>query len=219
MSENWQSIIQLILTPTLMVGALAFVMREVFKSYLSMDVERYKSELQSDLESHKARLKAEYDAKQFEYQTRFSLLHQKRADAISQMYSLVSETHNLLLNASIPYRKDGLEFGSKNPKKAIEKYNETMIFFKQNKILFDNNLANLIDKTICAMDDCLVFVIKAEQATLTKIEIAFETTLENRTKAFNISSNLADSVLIELESEFRKLLSAENPNFQLEKKQ
>lgn len=92
MSETWQTIIQLILTPTLIVGVLAFVMRELFKSYLSMDIERYKSKLQSDLESHKARLKAEHDLKHFEFQTRFSLFHQQRAEIVKELYRLLKET-------------------------------------------------------------------------------------------------------------------------------
>ena len=66
-----ETTIQLILMPTFIVGVLAFVMRELFKKYLSMDAEKYKTELQSDLESHKARLKSEHDANQFEFQTKF----------------------------------------------------------------------------------------------------------------------------------------------------
>jgi hypothetical protein len=77
MSEIVQEILKLIFVPAVIVAALTWLIRELFKSYLSMDVERYKSELQRDLEGFKAQLKAQYDISTVEFQTRFSLSPEK----------------------------------------------------------------------------------------------------------------------------------------------
>ena len=150
MSETWQAIIQLILTPTLIVGFLAFVMRELFKSYLSMDVEKYKTQL-----------KSESDARQFEFQTKFSSWHKQQAEAIKELYSLIAEMEIILndVNTLIGFM-DGTDKNSINNEFWTElseelrvKQNKLVTFFKINQIYFTSETCRILDETINAIDN------------------------------------------------------------------
>ena len=70
--DYWQQLIAIVLAPTLSVAALAWLLKSLFSSGLQRELERYKREL---------------DAKQFEQQARFSLIHQKRAEVIAELYA------------------------------------------------------------------------------------------------------------------------------------
>lgn len=219
MSEIFYAIIQIILTPILIVGVLAFVMREFFKSYLSMDVEKYKIELQSDLESHKAILKAEYDARQFEFQTRFSHYHQQKAQAIQELYILLTETEDILqiatsLSKPPPQNENEQDEEEQFLNRMANKCRDFHLCFIKNRILLDEVTVEFlqnIDGKITVAKNMYLRGVYAE-------DLSEDEKRERRWKANDIGSKEIPEVRKILETKFRQLLSAENPNYQLEKK-
>ncbi len=218
--EIWQTIIQLILLPTSIVAVLAFVMREFFKSYLSKDIEKYKSQLQSDLESfkielqsnlesHKARLKAEFDAKHFEFQTKYSLLHQQRADVIQHIYAKINwiERELLIIKAKIKYSdNENLSDEVLSRIKILsEKKVELASYFSERRILVDETNCKIIDDIIAS-----IFYCSNRISTTNPIE-SEELIKELVDKFPKAKKNL--------EIKFRQLLSPELLNYQLEEKQ
>jgi hypothetical protein len=205
MSEFWQSIIQLILTPVLIVGALAFVIRELFKSYLSMDVERYKTTLLTDLESHKAKLKAVYDLKYLEFQTKFSLIHQKQAEAIENLYAYLAAVENDLLILStwvIPSRRGSIdEFYAKTTKDV----DELCDYFEKKRIYFNDDI---VKNTISIVK--LASFLKSGL----NIDDSFanshpEITDSLKQRALAITQQNIRPLMTKLEREFKEILSAE----------
>ena len=81
--ELWQQLLALILTPTLAVAAMAWLIRKFFERGLQRDLERFKNELELE---------------RFEYQTKFSIIHQKRAEIVSGLYSRLARARAHLGN-------------------------------------------------------------------------------------------------------------------------
>ncbi len=218
MSETWQAIIQLILLPTSIVAVLAFVMRELFRSYLSMDVERYKAELQNDLESHKARLKSESDARQFEFQTKFSLLHQQRAEIVSELFSMlvkIEEKINAYLIKNEP--EEDLHI-------LIADFRQFQSYFGRNCIYFDEDMQNRMDEiekivwTIIGNFNATKFIVKKYDGKPTMQPIASEAEIKmlDEYKKFQ---KIFPEVKKLLKNDFRQILFVGMPDYQLEKKQ
>src|SRR5437879_2113717 len=87
-----QTVITLIFLPTSIVGGIVFVLRKFFEQGLARDIEKYKARLDADLTQAKLRLENELQTKFFEFQTKFSLYHQKQVDVIETLYEMLSET-------------------------------------------------------------------------------------------------------------------------------
>lgn len=113
MAETPQEINWLALLLTSIIGSLAIAIqgyvaykslaksREVqnslnqdLSSYelaLNRKLEEYKHLLDKDLEQQKALFQSEIESRLYHFQTKFSSFHQRRADAIEQLYEAVSE--------------------------------------------------------------------------------------------------------------------------------
>ncbi len=219
MSEFWQTIIQLILTPTLIVGALAFVMRELFKSYLSRDIEKYKIEFQSNLESHKAKLKAEYDVRQFEFQTRFSHYHQQKAQAIQELYILLTEAEDILQIATSLSKPPPQNENENNEEEQLlnkmnNKCRDFHLCFVKNRIFLDEPTVELVRH----IDDQITVAKNMYLRGVYAKDLSEDKKQERRWKANDIGSQEIPKVRKTLETQFRQLLSAEYPNYQIEEK-
>ena len=204
--EVWQIVIQLVLLPTSIVAVLAFVIREVFKSYLSMDVERYKTTLQTDLESHKAKLKAEYDLRHFEFQTRFSLLHQKRADAIEKLFALLAKIQNDLRILANWENATQIETKEEFYAKTVKDLNGLCEYFDEKRIYFDDEVKT---GTITIVTVTSFLKSGLEPSSSSNPEIM--TSLQRQAR--NIIDQHIDPVMNKLEEKFKVLLSAESPNY------
>src|SRR5258705_13844699 len=100
-SINWW----VVLAPSLISGLfvvivqilLAFWLSKVTekqKVKLSLDVEDYKKDISKELEIHRLRLQSEFQSRLHEFQTKYSLLHQRRADAIERLFELLTDVQN-----------------------------------------------------------------------------------------------------------------------------
>jgi len=70
-----QAIVAIILTPTLIVGAMVFILRKLFEQLLSRDLEQHKANLKIEFEQSRLRLENELQTRLFEFQTKFSMYH------------------------------------------------------------------------------------------------------------------------------------------------
>src|SRR5258705_10083533 len=89
-------LLQYLVTPAIIAATLAWLLKKGIESWIAGGLKRYELKLQADLESHKAKIKADYDLKHFEFQQRFSRLHQKQADATETLFELVAIFFNSL---------------------------------------------------------------------------------------------------------------------------
>src|SRR6266496_2187747 len=98
---NWFSV----LAPSLITGLFVVLVQillaywlskvtERHKRDLSKEIEDYKKVIGKELEGYRIQLQAEFQTKFHEFQTRYSLLHQKRAEAIETLFALLAKVQN-----------------------------------------------------------------------------------------------------------------------------
>lgn len=63
---------------------------EDYKKEISRELEDYKKDISKEIESYKAQLQAQ----NYEFQTKFSLFHEREAEAVLDLYQLISEIHS-----------------------------------------------------------------------------------------------------------------------------
>lgn len=131
--EIWKQLLLMIFTPTAAVAVLAYVLRKFFDRSLDRDLELYRSQLQ---------------LQQFEYQTRYSLIHQRRAEVIGEFYKLlirgVGEVEDLV---RVFRFSDGEPLSAKK-QRAADRFNEMSDYFSEHRLYFDESLSERIDELI-----------------------------------------------------------------------
>lgn len=75
------------------IGAVAWVARSTVLHLLSMDVEKHKEALRAQTETALLQLSSQLQVAASQKQTRFDLLHQKQAEAITTIYRLLARTN------------------------------------------------------------------------------------------------------------------------------
>lgn len=159
MSELFYAVISSVTASAIITSILAWV----FRSWIS---ERLKNAIKSEydirLETHKAALKNQYDIEAerlrsqlniiaIEHEVKFSRLHDKRAEIIADLYSLLVKAHWDAGSFSSP-----IEMGGEPSK--LEKYNlsqkslfECRLFFEKNRIYLPEKLCELLGDLIGKM--------------------------------------------------------------------
>ena len=138
--DYWQQLIAIVLTPTLSVAALAWLLKSLFSSGLQRDLERYKREL---------------DAKQFEQQARFSLIHQKRAEVIAELYARLARAKARLGELVAIYQPGGQSLIEKK-KGTAEAFNDANSYFHERRIFLPEEIAESVDVVFEAMRDAFI---------------------------------------------------------------
>ncbi len=189
--EIWQQILLMTFTPTAAVAVLAYILRKFFDRGLDRDIERYKSDLQ---------------LQRFEYQTKYSTIHLRRAEVIGEFYKLlvraieeVAELVKLLRFADsepLPDKKQ----------RAADYCNEMMRYFKQHRLYFDEGICKKIEKLIESLRMSFVEFDLAQPGE--KIEHSLETDPDMWKSAYKRIKEEVDPIRQELERQFRSLLEA-----------
>ena len=184
--EFWKQLLALTLTPTLTVVAIAWLIRKLFESGLQRDLERFKSELES---------------KRFEHQTRFSLIHQKRAEVLSNLYSRLACAKSLLGDLVAIFQPGGQLLPEKK-KKAADSFNDASSYFFEHRIFLNKTTAIQVEEVISAMREAFVAF---DTSQLENVEYRPDST-GLWMESYNNVRDKISPLLSELEMEFRKTL-------------
>ncbi len=154
--ELWQQILALILTPVMIVGVLAYLFKLLLKSSLDKDLERYKSELKSGFDKDLEKFKSELAIQQFEFQKRFSLIHEKRAEVLGELYARLDRTERALADlTSLLQLNDGRTLQDK--KTATQSIGKDFSdYYSTKKIYLDESLCNQIEEMQKILHDAWV---------------------------------------------------------------
>jgi hypothetical protein len=193
----------LIFLPTTIVGGIIFILRKFFEQILSRDIENYKAKLQVEFEHSKIRLENALQIKFFEFQTKFSLYHQKRAEVTSEIYGMLSEA---IMSASILVHP--IQFGS--DKSQHEKIDETALlwkslsdFYRKHRIYLDEDVCDKMDSLLKTVNKALInFGMSQEKS---QNPTADRKMWEG---AWKIMENEVPPIQKGLERQFRQCLSA-----------
>lgn len=184
--EFWKQLLALTLTPTLTVVAIAWLIRKLFESGLQRDLERFKSELES---------------KRFEHQTRFSLIHQKRAEVLSNLYSRLARAKSLLGDLVAIFQPGGQLLPEKK-KKTADSLNDASSYFFEHRIFLNKTTAIQVEEVLSAMREAFVAF---DTSQLENVEYRPDST-GLWMESYNNVRDKISPLLSELEMEFRKTL-------------
>ena len=177
-----------------------------YESALNHKLENYRNELNKGLETHKVQLQSEFQKNFYEFQTRFSILHQKKAEAIKDLFALLAETEFILNSVSIPYYPyDNADFNRRRRRQSLEIYEKTLFFFIKNRIYFDEELCVKIDEILKEMSDFIGLLINTESKN-------YLTSLKSYNMTYKKINKKIKPIRKELENTFRLLLAVESQN-------
>ena len=117
---------------------------ESIKHEYNISIEQLKADLKANGDVALERLKADLLVQEKKVSTRYSILHEKRIDAIVKLYTLLNRAKNRVIL--------DIELAKKDPEKFKEKlsrgqkeYNELNTHFEENKLYLSKSLERLID--------------------------------------------------------------------------
>jgi len=130
--SNFGELIKLLVTNTVIVGAVAWIGREVFKQLFSKDLEKFKLNLEEALR----------------FRVRYERLHTERAEVIKELYKRLFRAHDSMSTLTCPCQFAGeppLEEKAKSAERAV---NGLISYYEENKIFLEEDLSEEFDKLI-----------------------------------------------------------------------
>ena len=113
-----------------------------YQNQLSKGIEDHKKGISKELELYKLQLQSSFQTKLYEFQTRYSLLHQKRAEAIEKLFGLLAKVQNDLQIwaywGAVPRKETKEEFFLKTQ----EDFQNMIDYFDEKRIYFDEEIKN-----------------------------------------------------------------------------
>ena len=91
MQLNWQTIFTALGSQTILLAAVAWIIKTVVSNRLAQESEAFKIKLTADANSEIERLKNSLQMVALEHQVRFSKLHEHRGEVIADLYKLSLE--------------------------------------------------------------------------------------------------------------------------------
>lgn len=186
MTEYWQQLLALILAPTLVVGAVAWLLRGAINQGFKRDLERFKSDLERE---------------NFEKREKFSLIHQRQAEIIARLYSRFAKTSGLVSGLVSVLQPGGQSLLEKK-KKVEDAYNDTSSFFFENRIFLPIGTAQKAESVLMMLRDAIVTFDTAQMGNDEYKPDPSGLWVE----AYKSVRNDIPPLLEELEVEFRELL-------------
>lgn len=186
MDTYWQQLAGLIVAPSVVVVAVAWILRSVIAQGFTRDIQRYKSEL---------------DRANFEYQQRFSTIHQRQAEVIANLYGKIAKSKTLTADPVSIVQFGGQSLREKKNRVA-DVYNDTSSYFYENKLFLPREVAEKAEELIGKLKTIL---IEFDTAQMGNDEYKPDQTGLWQ-KAYERLRDEVPLVLEELEIEFKKLL-------------
>ena len=143
-----QGIIALILAPTTIVAILAYLLTKFFEQVLSKDVQNFTTRLQYESEQSKIRLENEFQIKLFEHQTKFSLFYNKRAEVISNLYSLLYDANISISELVNPSPHNNRDDTHERIAKSASIYYKFIDYYGKHRIFLNEIVCQKIDALI-----------------------------------------------------------------------
>lgn len=208
-----------VLGPSLISGSFIIVAQVILalwlsrvterqKVALSKEVEDYKKEISKELETHRFRMQSEFQSRLYEYQTKYSLLHQRRADAIERLFELLTDVQNDLQIweawESLPRPDSQQEFYEK----SYERYQNLINFYDRKRIYFDDDIGTCVR----AMVGTAGLLRSGYHSADSLNKLPPEFVVQMKENAQNILNDNIHPLMKRLEDKFKTLLSADLPS-------
>jgi hypothetical protein len=178
--------------------------------WLAKRLEVYKTELDRKLETHRSRLQADFQTRFYEFQTRHSWLHQRKAETIEKLYALLArvETDLQIWVSSLHELREQTE--DEHYRTAEDHSQEMINFFDEKRIYFDEETSESFFEMVRAT--------RVLYDHYTSVQWEGESASEQanwlKQRAAQLKEQNINPLMAILEDKFRKLLEAEDPDYQ-----
>lgn len=193
--------------PSLITGFFLILVQILSAYWLSYVAEKNKRDINKELEDDRARLQAELQAKLHAFQTRYSLLHEKRALAIEELFSLLTRVQNDLQVwaawDNLSRRETKAEFYFKTQ----DDFRKAVDFFDEKRIYFDEVVGVEVRRLVSVAT--MVFDSQESIESMNDRSPDFALQMKQTAKAI-IDENI-HPIMNRLEDRFKRLLDAEQP--------
>ena len=211
-------IFELIFAPTAIIAGLVYILQKYFDRLLGRDLERFKKDLEAQLQASKMQMEHNFQKSLFEYQTKFSLYHQNRAEFIKDIYTQIVELSEFISSMiGTIYYDDYMVDELKEKKKfqqdktAWEMSRDLELFFMKNRIYLDEDLVNQVRTVLFALNGALykfgtaLYQVSDYPPDVTKLDAE---TLRIWEEAAKDMDSLVPELKRNLEREFRNSLTS-----------
>ncbi len=146
----------------ILAASLAWLTKNIITHFLSKDVEAYKIRIASESARETEQFKAQLQIRAREHEVRFSKLHEKRAEIISELHGLLKEAINRTELLDVVFQMEpipGLPFNSaasdeandQVAEEAQDKCARVSTFFFKHQLFFSEELSEKMEKLISAI--------------------------------------------------------------------
>lgn len=147
------------ITAVTITGLIAYLGRKIFEHYLSLKIDSYKNDL----------VRANY-----EHQTKFSKLHNDRAEFIKDLFSDFTELEKLINSVTTTWQGPEWLESHEREDKAKELLEQTKAKFEKNKIYFTKQLCDEIENALKVSKSFILESLRVKrQSNLEKKDRAF----------------------------------------------
>jgi hypothetical protein len=178
---------------------------------LARRIEGYKTDISKKLETHRSQLQADFQTRFYEFQTRYSWLHQRRAETIEKLYALLArvETDLQIWVSSIHELREQTD--DEHYRAAEDHFQEMVNFFDEKRIYFDEETSESFFEMVRATR------VLYDHYTSVQWEggAASEQASWLKQRAAQLKEQNLKPLLALLEERFRRLLEAEAPGYDL----
>ena len=176
-------------------------------------IEVYKTDLSKKLETHRSQLQADFQTRFYEFQTRYSWLHQRRAETIERLYALLArvETDLQIWVSTLHELREQTE--DTHYRAAEDHFQEMINFFDEKRIYFDEETSESFFEMVRAT--------RVLYDHYTSVQWEGESASEQagwlKQRAAQLKEQNINPLMALLEATFRMLLDAETPSHHLDR--
>jgi len=147
----WQTIVLALGGNLALVAVLGWLSKSLISQLLAKDIESFKIALKSESESASEKLRHELEKAMIEHQVRFSKLHEKRAEVIAELYSLLVQAYWDLQSFVSPAEWAGEPNKQEKFASAMNSVAAFYHFFDKHRIYIPEGLCAQIDEFVREM--------------------------------------------------------------------
>jgi hypothetical protein len=181
--------------------------------WIAKRIEVYKTDLSKKLEAHRAQLQADFQTRFYEFQTRYSWLHQRKAETIEKLYALLArvETDLRIWVSSLHALRERTE--DEYYRTAEDHFQEMINFFDEKRIYFDEETSESFFEMVLATR------VIYDHYTSVQWEGGSASEQANwlKQRAAQMKEQNINPLMALLETTFRRLLDAETPSHHLDR--
>ncbi len=175
---------------TIFSGALVIIVRKLIDHFFSKDLEKFKAELQKEA---------------IKYKTQYETLHIERANVIKEVYKRLVTTEGAFRSLLKPFRLHGEVSDDEKEKILTNEYNGLIIYYLENRVFFEEDLAKELDAVIILLQDIQIQRGSEREARMAQIPLS----KEEYNKAWKMLKDKLPPIKTSIEQQFRTILGIE----------